>query len=71
MLEVIYFYNVSTLKNLRQAYSTFYNLISIYKYLTYAAITGLLYTKDDARYFKPLYYLNGPLQALFALNYRL
>ena len=61
MLEVIRFYNVSTLKNLRRAYSTFYNLISIYKHLTYVAITGLLYTKDNIRYFKPLYYLNRPL----------
>lgn len=61
MLKVIRFYNVSTLKNLRWAYSTFYNLISAYKHLTYAAITGLLYTKDNVRYFKPSCRLNGPL----------
>ena len=71
MLEVVRFCNVSTLKNLRRAHSTFYNLISAYEHSTCAAITGLLYTEDDVRYFKPSCRLNGPLQALFALDYRL
>jgi hypothetical protein len=70
MLEVIRLCNVSTLKSLRRAHSTFYNLISTYEHSTCTAITDLLYTEDEVRYFKPLC-LNGPLQTLFALDYRL
>ena len=71
MLEVIRFCNVSTLKSLRRAHSTFYNLISTYEHSTCTAITGLFYTEDEVRYFKPSYSLSGPLQTLFALDYRL
>ena len=71
MLEVIHFCDVSTLKSLRRAHSTFYNLISTYEHSTCTAITGLFYTEDEVRYFKPSCRLNGPLQMLFALDYRL
>ena len=71
MLEVIHFCDVSTLKSLRRAHSTFYNLISAYEHSICTAVTGPLYTEDEVRYFKPSCRLNGPLQTLFAVDYRL